>query len=627
MRDYQTSLFRPRKKKNRAKTLVKWLLVLGLVAAGVLWFQGVPRVSQIVLEHLPVPHRLVGLQVQINGKPQRLPAGAQRIVHPEDRLEIVAVETDGWIPWGVKLFAGPVPWPPSPEGPLSFKELFPQEDFETPLKVPLRARWFGRELGAVSFVAKLGAKDWLHKADSAQSPEEKVRFLERALAEDPGNTLAKTRLAALYADQGRLAEAEKLYQEILRLGRSRPVLERLVHIYQRQKKHEAVLTTYLELLRLTDDPSVFEAFLAYLNKHLSVKRALAFLSRHLKEVPTRYRGPWFLVQAELASRSRRWGEAARAYEAALKAGVRDPNIHYNLSVVRAKTGDLKRAVADLEKYLEANPKDEANQLKLAALYEKLGRDDQAKRVYQRVLKRNPTKKAALVRLLALLEKTGDKKGQLKAYEMLSTLEPDNAVVHFNRAMLYYELQQWDKAEKAFAKVARLEPDNPEPLHYLLALRQKRKDAKGQVPILRRLVELEKDNLSYYDTLFVLYDQAKDYDQILKLFEKAVQDHPQVVAFHQYILYAALKKGDKKKALHCLEQLSRLMPKEVKYLRQAARIHESLGQYRQALEKTKRILDVSPGDEQAKEDYLRLKLLLLGNKKASFFYCIERNLVV
>jgi tetratricopeptide (TPR) repeat protein len=295
--------------------------------------------------------------------------------------------------------------------------------------------------------------------------------------------------------------------------------------------------------------------------------------------------------------------------------------------VKAKTGDLRSAAADLEKYLQANPTDEANRMKLAALYERLGEGDKARTIYQQVIEKNPKQKTALVRLVALLDKAGDKKEQLKAYEMLSALEPENAVVHYNRALLYYELEQWEKAEEAFEKAAKLEPANPEPLRYLLALYQKRKDAEGQVRILRRLIELDKDNLSYYDTLFVLYDQAKNYDAIVEIFEKAAQQHPQVAAFHQYVLYGALKKGNQKKALRSLEQLSRLMPKEVKYLRQAARIHESLGQYEEALEKTKRILDVSPGDEEAKQDYLRLKLLLLGSKKTGFFYCNERSLVV
>ncbi|MBZ4659515.1 MAG: tetratricopeptide repeat protein [Desulfacinum sp.] len=627
VRDYETSLFRPRRRKSRAKTFFKWVFVVGLVAAGVFWFQETPQLTDRVLRHLPVPHTLVSLQVEINGKPERLPAGAQRTVHPRDRLKVVQVETDGWIRWGLELAAGEQPWPEGPDASLTLKELLPAEEFESPVTVPLRVRWFDRELGSVRFTAKLGAKDWLQKAASAGSPDEKARYLEQALAEDPGNALARTQLASLYAEQGRLAEAEKLYGEILQMGRSRPVLERLVDVYKKQKKHDAVLKTYLELLRLTDDPGVFESLLTYLNKNLSPKNALAFLEKNLQEVPARYRGPWHLVRAELASRQKRWGEAAAAYEATLKAGVKDPNIHYNLSVVKAKTGDLRSAAADLEKYLQANPTDEANRMKLAALYERLGEGDKARTIYQQVIEKNPKQKTALVRLVALLDKAGDKKEQLKAYEMLSALEPENAVVHYNRALLYYELEQWEKAEEAFEKAAKLEPANPEPLRYLLALYQKRKDAEGQVRILRRLIELDKDNLSYYDTLFVLYDQAKNYDAIVEIFEKAAQQHPQVAAFHQYVLYGALKKGNQKKALRSLEQLSRLMPKEVKYLRQAARIHESLGQYEEALEKTKRILDVSPGDEEAKQDYLRLKLLLLGSKKTGFFYCNERSLVV
>ncbi len=619
-RHYEYSLFRPRRKKRSYTRWIKWLLFFGVVGAGIFWFQSDSRFVDAALDLLPVPHKLVAVHLEINGKGETLREGAQRIVTPSDAVRIVSLETDGWLKWGVSLSRQPVDWNRMTEKAERFKDLFPKETFESPRSYPLRALWWNRPLGAVTFVVKLSARDWIRKAAAAEAVDDKVRYLEHAIKEDPENVLAKTRLAALYVQQKRLVDAEKLYKDVLAMGRSRPILERLVDVYRLQKKHRAALETYLEILSLSDDSRVFEQLVDYLRSHLSLKRALAFVEKEADKVPERYRGAWQLVRAELATRLKRWGVAAKAYEAALRYGIRDPNIHYNLSVVRAKTGDLRKAASDLEHYLAANPADEKNWLKLGALYEKMGRDAKARRVYEKVVQRNPKSKVALIRLVALLQKTDDKEGLLRAYEKLAVLEPQDSLVQFNKAVLYYQLNRWEEAEAAFRKAAELDPANPEPLRYLLDLYRKKKDAEKEIQVLRRLIRMDKDNLSYYDALFMLYDQAGNYDAIVQFFSEAVQDHPKVTAFYQYILYGALKKGDQKKALQILETLSRMLPKDIKYLRQAARIHESLGQYKKALEKTKQILERAPEDEQAKKDYMRLRLLLLGQKKTGFFYC-------
>jgi len=64
----------------------------------------------------------------------------------------------------------------------------------------------------------------------------------------------------------------------------------------------------------------------------------------------------------------------------------------------------------------------------------------------------------------------------------------------------------------------------------------------------------------------------------------------------------------------LDHLVRLQPKEKKHLRQAARLYESTGNTGEALKKLEQLLKLDPKDEQAKEDYLRLRMQGLSKKK-------------
>ncbi len=84
--------------------------------------------------------------------------------------------------------------------------------------------------------------------------------------------------------------------------------------------------------------------------------------------------------------------------------------------------------------------------------------------------------------------------------------------------------------------------------------------------------------------------------------------------HNYILYGQLKLGDNKAALKELEELIRLQPKEKKHMRQAANLYETAGDYAAALKKLDQLLKLDPKDKEAKDDYLRIKMLMLSKKK-------------
>lgn len=621
------SLFRPRKKKRQAapglKIAVGAAVAVGLiVAAQVRW-----NLLDGFAARLPTPHRLHEIVLEVNAKAEIIPADAEKILNPRDAIRLAGVKTDGWFSWGVKVRSPELDFQRLRSKPGVVRELLPGETFESPKTLDAEATWMGKRLGGVRLVIRLDAKDWMAKAQEAGKAEEKIRYLEKALEAEPRNVLAKTQLAVLYAEVGRPADAERLYEEVLELGQSRPVLERLISVYKKQKKHAKVLEASLDLFKLSEDAQVFQDLIGYLQNQVPAREALALLKQYAGKVPAKYRGSWHLVRADLATKTENWSEAAQAYESAAAAGVRDPNIHYNLSVVRAKSGDLDQAAQDLERYLRANPNDVTNWLKLAAMYEKAGDESKALKIYRDLVGRNPSEKRALVRLAALLEKSGDKNELLKVYENLARLDPDDRVVQWNLAMLSYEAKQWDKALSAFEKCAALSPNDPKPLKYLLDLYQKNKDQDKQIAVLQKLIAVDKDNLAYYDALFTLYDQAKNYDAIVKVFEEAAKNNPKVKAFHEYLLYGALKKGQKQKAVAALEELCRLEPKEVKYWKQAAQLYESLGQYSKALEKIKHVLDINPNDTAAKDDYLRLRLLLVAPKKTGFFYCTEKPLRV
>jgi tetratricopeptide (TPR) repeat protein len=588
------------------------LLLLLITSSMVLAFS--TRARDALASALPFPKKLIALRLQHNGKEVILMPCSQCVVNPRDSLEVQEVQTDGWLRWGIRVTSTDLDVSRMRKGPVTIKELMPQEAFETPKTLDLRVSWWDRSLGEVSFLVQLDAKDWLQKANVTTDVERKIAFLEKALKENPGNVLVKTQLAGAYFDNKKYDPAARLYEEIEDSGKSKTILERLLLAYQARNRVDEALKTYLDLLRLSEEPETFKEFLQYLQKHKSKEDVVRFLEKHQQNIPKAFHSSVLLLVADLSAQTKNWSKASSAYEKAIGAGVKDPDVLYNLAVTYQQGENSDKAMQALQRYLQKNPNDIKSWMQLGELQEKKGALPQARTTYETLLQKNPQHKEALLRLVSVLEKLKDKAGLQVAYEKLAQMQPKNRTVQYNLGVLYYESRKWDKAAQCFEAIAANDPRDIESRKYLLDLYRKLKNEKGEAEMLQALSQLDPKNASYYEAIFASYDEKKDYKGMVAFFRNAVQHHPNSVPVRNYLLYGQLKLGDNKAALKELEELIRLQPKEKKHLRQAANLYETSGDYGEALKKLDLILKLDPKDKEAKDDYLRVKMLMLQKKK-------------
>ncbi len=608
---YDRTLLRPRRKKRRLVPFLLVVLLIGALGAGGYWVRlrgGV--VPSRWLDQLPVPKHLQAVRFVVNGQPQRVVADASLQVNPRDRIRIVGVQTDGWLPWGVTLESDSFEVEKIRQQPVQVSRLWPGESFETPKKAVVRALFFERPLGKVELVVRLNPRDWLEKANSTRDSAKKVRFLTQALADDPHNVLIKLRLAEQYARQKKYQAAIGIYKEILKLGASRAILEKVLNLYEKAGKTDGVLETYIRLLQLNPEPATFNAMLDYLQKHRSPKRTILFLEKHGSAIPKGLRTYYYLFLAQAYSDARSWAQAADAYQKALKTGSRDPNIYYNLAVACEQSDNVDGAIRALRQYLKVSPKDVDSWMHLAKLYQKKGDRAAEVKVYKKVLKLQPGHEEALLELVASLEKAGDSSALVRAYEKLARLKPDDRVVQFNLGVLYYQGKEWKKAIRAFEKAAELDPKDIQSRKYLLDLYGKTKNSVGRVLVLKELVGLDPGTVDYYQMLADIYNKNKDYKEMAEILQAATARFPDNKALYEEQLYVQLKLDNRKGALQTLQALIRIDARNKDYLRQAARLYESLKQYQEALKMLQRLLKLDPNDKKAADDYLRLRTLQL-----------------
>jgi tetratricopeptide (TPR) repeat protein len=603
------------RRKPRKPSYFKWLLFLLVLAGGVYLWTGGSIQSEAVLSHLPFPKKLQSIRILHNGQEVALEPNAILVVNPKDTLMALDAATDGWITWGVKLQSPDVPIENLSGAPVVVKTLWPGESFETPKSLELQALWWSRPLGKVALSVELGAQDWLQKALAATNPERKIECLKKVLEKSPGNILAKTQMAGIYYESKQYDEAARLYQEIMETGETQPLLERLLAVHQKQDRVDDALSVYVNLLQMSKDPQEFQKFLQYLDKHKSNAEAEKFLRERRKDFPVSFQSAIDLFLANLYTQMKDWSRAALSYEKAVKSGVKDPDILYNIAASYQQSDNTDQAIQALERYLKASPQDMRSWMQLGALQEKKGDLQDARETYETVLAKNSKNEDAIVRLVALLEKTKDKQGLESTYEKLTQMQPKNKVAHFNLAMLYYDAQKWEKAASEFKDVIDLDSKDIESRKHLLDIYRKTKNSAAEVETLQGLVQLDNDNLDYYKALFAIYDDKKDYKSMASMLQKGVEQNPDSVQLHQYLLYALLKVDDKKNAVKELEQLIRLQPKEKEHLLRAANLYESLGQITEAQKMLERYLKLDPKNKEAQDNYMRLTKKLMENKKS------------
>ena len=130
----------------------------------------------------------------------------------------------------------------------------------------------------------------------------------------PGNILVKTQLAGLFFESKKYDEAAKMYREIDESGKTRPILERLLAIYQYQNRVDDALGIYLDILKLSDDQDIFKEFVGYLQKRKSKDDAVKFLEKRQQDIPKALQSSLHLLLADLNSQTKNWSKAAAAYE-------------------------------------------------------------------------------------------------------------------------------------------------------------------------------------------------------------------------------------------------------------------------------------------------------------------------
>ena len=187
-------------------------------------------------------------------------------------------------------------------------------------------------------------------------------------------------LGVIYHQEGRLAEAEQMFVEALRINPSYT---------------EAALNL---VVTCNDLGKYAEAKLVY-------ERAMATSKRAPRELDPFAKGKIANMHADIGDAYREvtlYEEAVREYEQALALCPTFVDIRTELGNTRREMGDLTGAIRELERVRAESPRFVAGRLKLGLVYYAAARRDDAAAEWRAVLAADPDNRAAKM-YLALLD--------------------------------------------------------------------------------------------------------------------------------------------------------------------------------------------------------------------------------
>ena len=587
-----------RPRRNRTAFAVTLILVLGAFCF-VWWiwpglYNVSPQFNYILLEK--------------NGERLKLINGESLRLHPQDQLKILSVSTSIIFNAGIRLFANDIDVQALTYDEVKLANLFPKAALFQQHSIRVFIKEKNRDLGYVDLVIEPYVEDWLDKVERTIDPEKRIALLEEARQMAPQDKTIRERLLQEYRSVKRWPQAAKLLEEMVKEKPTEQKLYELYEVYESMKDSDGAVSVLRRLLQKTPDDSELRLRLARtLEKAKKLPEAIGEYEAALGRLDPREKAAVYKTIGFLYTETGDQDKAIASYLKAVELDKKDVNLYYNLATLYEKRGDKEKADEFLARAVALQPEDVESRLSLAESLFNKGRLEEAQTYLDEVIRRKPDSLKALLLLVQIADKKGDKKSLRELYEKIYALAPDNEIVLYNLAVLEYEAGDWAKSLSHFETYLKNHPKDAETLRSLFDLYKREKKEDSAFATARALLSLNPGDLTLYPFVFEYLNARNDSQQMVEIMETGVRSRPESVELREYLVFALLKLGKEEAAAAQLAQLAKLKPKDVNLLLQLAKLQENQGNVKQAMETYKKVLDLSPGHQEAEEAYLRLRL--------------------
>jgi serine/threonine-protein kinase len=294
-----------------------------------------------------------------------------------------------------------------------------------------------------------------------------IRELQQVLETDPGNSDALRELADAYGTAGKLKEAEDMYRSVIRLKPNYWLgYHRLGTFYFQQGRYPEAARAFQEVITLAPDNA--KAYSNLGGMYYLMERpdeAVKMYERSIEIKPT-YGG--YMNLGTLNFQEKRFKNAARAYEEALKLNDKEYRIWKFLAACYGQIPDERQKLEEAEKraleleeaLLKINPEDPMLLAQLTMSYVEFHQPEKAAECLEKAVSLKPTSGDVLYQIAEGYEALGKRDDALtyleeaikRGFPSLNNLKNSSTPV----------LQSLRKDPRFSELLRRVEKNNPQP---------------------------------------------------------------------------------------------------------------------------------------------------------------------
>lgn len=551
------------------------------------------------------------LLIQKNGDPLKLINGEGIHLKPEDKIKILDISTDICFNRGVRVVAKDFDVAALLYEETSLAALIIDRDIFNRYEFQLMIKHYNQDLGYIDVVIEPTVEDWLDKADRSIGEERKVEVLERALQFAPGDQRIRDRLIQGYTSLKSWRQAARLLEEKAREDSNPEVLYELLDVYEAMSKSREIVSTLKRLAKSSpNDAEVRYRLASYLEKTGQFNEAIREYKALLKMVGNADKLSIYKTLGFLYTKRDDSQNAVDYYLKALELDRKDVNLYYNVSYLYEKLGQKDKADLYLAQAVNLKAGDVDSRIKLAERAIEKGQLGEAEDYLQQVLQKQPKSIKAWLLMLHIAEKRGDKDATKKYYQEILALDPQNMTINYNLGVLEYEAGHWEKALGYFEVFLKTNPQDVEVHVFLFDIYLKQDMQDNAYKEARLLIDLKPQEMSYYRFLFEYLNQRGSFEELIPILQNGLKANPENIELKEYLVATYLKTNQEDMAMTQIDDILKVRPNDVPLLLQAAKLAEKLGRKKDALEYYKKIIEISPGHEEAEAAYLKLRLEVL-----------------
>jgi len=586
---------RKKPRTNRTAFWVVTLLVFGALLTG--W-----RLWSCLYDVSP---QFNFIQIIKDDHPLKLLKGETLRLHPQSEIKIQDISTNICFNHGIRLVSKGMDVNALIYEKIMLSSLLPNRDIFTKYTFRWELKHYNQDIGYVNIVVEPYVEDWLDKVDRSIGSEQKVAVLERALKLIPDDKQIRDRLIGEYRSLKRWQQAALMLEDMAEESPDQTVLYDLLEVYEAMPETDRIISVLRRLIKMKpDDADVRLRLASILEKTGRLKEAIIEYEWLLKRPAKGDILPVYKTLGFLYTNTDQPQKAISTYLKAVELDRGDVNLYYNLSFLYEKIGRKDKADHFLSEAVKLKSGDTDSRLRLSErLFEK-GRLKEAKKHLTEVLSISPNSMKALLLMVDIAEKRGDKKDLKKYFHKILSLDPQNKTVIYNLGVLEYETGNLAKALPYFKELIKSDPKDSELHGFLFDIYRRQNKDNLAYKEARTLMRLRPKDIGYYHYIFEYLDNRGDYKGMIEVMKDGLKLHSGNTDLRGFLILAYLKTGKEDLAVKQIEELLKLKPKDITLLLQLAKLHEKQGRFKESLGPYKKVMDISPGHEGAKEAYLR-----------------------